>query len=136
MNKHHVDADATSPEPIEYLKIPTDPLKKKEMVLWLREHPVWHYPGTGIGCFTILVTISLSYVNPITSQIDDDRSRNTKPEVWIEAGPYADVSEYWPEDPYMPSHDVRLDCGADNLEDALCELASRVRHHYGDYKDR
>jgi hypothetical protein len=121
---------------------PTSALEKKVLVHWLRNHPVWNWPEPFlddqnepryINCFQNLVQIYLAYVNPAISEVDSIDALNTKPEVWIEAGPYVPDEYQNSKDKFLPCHDYNLDCGGDTLEDALCSLAAKVREHYGDY---
>lgn len=70
-------------------------------------------------------------VNPETRAIDDDNSKNTRMEVWLETGPaYFDTysGQY-----RSNMHDIRLDCGATTFEEALIELANLIKKYYGDY---
>lgn len=57
-------------------------------------------------------------VNPETNRIDDDISKNTKVEVWLESGPYE-------------VHDPDLDCGGETYEKAIITLAEKVKAKYG-----
>lgn len=75
--------------------------------------------------------IDVVKVNPATSKIDDDKTKNTNVEVWLEFGPiefYDDVAV-----PKAYTHDIDLDCGGDTFEEAICELAKLVKEKYGDY---
>lgn len=85
------------------------------------------------------VEIISIYVNPETKEVSDTNSENTLFQVWLEAGPQADISQQsWPSSPegwtnankWVPSHDPRLDVGADTLEEALLRLAARVKTFY------
>lgn len=89
----------------------------------------WYWEGQFINNLDIHYT----KVNPETNHVEDDRSLNTKIEVWLETGP-----AYW--DEYSNSyqgnmHDIRLDVGGDTFEEALINLANKVLEHYGDYED-
>lgn len=119
-----------------YDPIPTSLEEKKNLIYWMKEHPMWNHPEMGIECFRTLVDIDLAYVNPIDNTVNDDPSLNTKQEIWIEAGPYVDCSEWHndSENKWLPSHDIRLDCGGETLEEAFLNLAVRVKKHYGDYQ--
>lgn len=112
--------------------IPSDLIDRRNLIRQLKEHMIWEHPEHKIGCFSDLVWIDLAYVNPRNNIISDDDSLNTKPEVWIEAGPYVDASEWGfsHSDRWVKSHDYRLDCGGDTLEEALCELFVLVNRYY------
>jgi len=73
-------------------------------------------------------------VNPETDEIDDDSSKNTKVQVWLEAGPYGDlgITDGYDEPTGTKgfSNDVDLDSGGDTFEDAIIELAGLVRAKY------
>lgn len=65
-------------------------------------------------------------VNPKTNELDDDRTKNTKVQVWLECFPYnenVDVDERF--------HDTDLDCGGDTFEDAIITLSKLVKEKYG-----
>lgn len=75
-----------------------------------------------IGC----LDIEVQKVNPITCAVDEDKSKNTKIEIWLECGPYLKDCK---------AHDVDLDCGGDTFENAIINLAKLVKDKYGDDKD-
>ena len=144
-------------------EIPFTKLHRKKMINWVLDHPVWTVPykrnraNEGDAFKEILGDIDWlpgwgweecsyivpAFVNPTTRRVDDDDSLNTHFEVWIEFGPPVDVSKDgyvnepeggWGQyNKYHSSHDPRLDCGGDTLDEALLELALRVKHYYGDY---
>lgn len=62
-------------------------------------------------------------VNPDTNEIDDDKDKNTKVEVWLEHGHY---DEDWG----ACVHNIDLDCGGDTFEEAIIRLAGLVKKHY------
>lgn len=113
---------------------PSDPIERRNLIRRLKDHPIWEHPQHKLGCFSDLVWINLTYVNPADDIVADNDSLNTKPEVWIEAGPYVDTSEWNSPgiDRWMKSHDYRLDCGGNTLEEALCNLSSLVHKYYTD----
>lgn len=95
------------------------------------------------GGFQECVEITPVYVNPETESIDDDESKNTGFRVWVEAGGWVDISiggYGWPEPPdgwnhhnkWMGCHDIYLDCSGRDLEEAMVNLALRVKLYYGD----
>ena len=84
--------------------------------------------------FQYLLNIDVQKVNPATHKIDDDESKNTKTEVWLEFGPwYEETDENIQKtlgSKWVHFHDVRLDCGADTFEEAIIELANLVEEYY------
>lgn len=64
-------------------------------------------------------------VNPETMAIDDDESKNTLVQVWLECGP-------WDEEDNIPCHDYDLDCYGNTFEEAVIELAKLVKEKYGE----
>lgn len=68
-------------------------------------------------------------VNPETNTIDDDSTKNTKVQVWLEHGPY---DKEWGD----CTHDLYLDCGADTFEEAIIKLAELVKKYYTDDGER
>lgn len=100
---------------------------------FLKEHKifgknVYTTEGKLIGqknVFDQCLDIDYVMVNPETLEIDDDESKNTKVQVWLECGP-------WDNEDNMPSHDIELDCYGDTFEEAILELAKLVRKHYGE----
>lgn len=89
-----------------------------------------------------LISIRPAYVNPENRCIEYDASKNTHFEVWIEAGPMHDNSTdgHTPEpeggwnwgNRWVGSHDIRLDCGGDTLEEALLILYARIQTFYNE----
>jgi hypothetical protein len=77
------------------------------------------------GLFNNGLWIDVVKVNPATSAIDDDTTKNTKVQVWLEHGPY---------EPYHndTTHDIYLDCSGDTFEDAVIKLAELVKYYYND----
>lgn len=90
--------------------------------IFLNEHPIF-MDLFECGLYTTVVK-----VNPETMEIDDDRSKNTKVQVWLEHGPYEKIDGEFPQ----PTHDFNLDCGADTFEEAIIKLAKLVKEHYND----
>lgn len=157
--------------------VPRDPVERKALLDWLREHRVWTVPvvDDGTELFATddndllidsavvtrpedvgqvfyrnlshaLIDIDWVYVNPLTDIQEDDESLNTVFRARIEAGPMFDQSQADDDAPeggwndynkWCPSHDVDLDCWAEDLETALCVLATLVDVFYGaDGQDR
>lgn len=105
--------------------LPVSPVKKRERIKWLLEHPVWTYPRkvkvppedadpetvfdvprdsrdfwvVPVGCLQECWSLDLVFVDPMTETIEDDGTRNTAFRVWIEAGPWIDheVEKVFPE---------------------------------------
>lgn len=120
-------------------------IEKRDRIRWLLSHPVWDVPLDNnnkeyISAFEELVCTDYVFVNPDTNEIDADDSKNIAFRIWIEAGqpydrrPYEikfdsewDFINFWGE-----SHDIRLDCGASTIDEALLKLADLVEKYYGD----
>ena len=93
--------------------------------------------------FQEALDIYVTKVNPETKSIDDDPSKNTKVQVWLECGKWLNAKEFSPDfmryqlpQGYFGAfmHDVELDCGSDTFEDAIIRLAYLVLQKYGDYE--
>lgn len=93
------------------------------------------------GGFYECVDTEFVYVDPTLEMIiDGDDIRNQNFRVWVEAGGWVDVSkdpnhpvpsEGWTDhNKWYACHDLNLDCGAATAEDALVELAQRVKWYY------
>lgn len=127
-------------------------LKRKEIIRWVLNHPVWTYPqkrnrkeeGEALRQYLDndldylpefgwerCISITPMFVNPDTRKVDNDDAKNIHLEIWIEAGPPMPPDENF--DFVMSSHDYNLDCGGDTIDDALINLAALVKEHYGDY---
>jgi len=65
--------------------------------------------------------IFVAKVNPETCRIDEDVSKNTKVEVWLEIGKY---------DKTQRLHDLDLDCCGGTYEEAIINLANLVHKKY------
>lgn len=65
-----------------------------------------------------LIDVDMAMVNPLTGLVDPDMLKNTKLEYWIEAGQMSEDGQ---------EHDIRLDCGGDSIEEALIEMARRIK---------
>lgn len=105
----------------------------------------WPLEDVRDGGFHECVDIEPVYINPATKAIDEDEEKNTEFRIWIEAGGWDDLakpenSATWPEpqggwnefNRWTACHDYNLDCGGSTMEDALLQLAARVKFHYGD----
>lgn len=80
--------------------------------------------------------IDVVKVDPKTLSVENDENRNTLVQVWIECSIVSDE----PLDEFETEHDVkhcwdyRLDVGGDTFEDAIINLAKRVKKYYPDCK--
>ncbi len=85
-----------------------------------------------MSAFLRLLDIDVQKVDPITHRIEDDESRNTLTEVWLELGAQYQPDESWNEEKewYYNSHDLKLDCGGETFETAIIELAKKVEKFY------
>lgn len=106
----------------------------------------WPIEDVGDGSWHDLIEISVVYVDPTTERIEDDEFRNTAFRVWLEGGPWFDMSVDpdrscggnipeggWTKyNKWAKCHDYRLDCGAATMEEALLELARLVGFFYQD----
>lgn len=119
-------------------KIPTELSERKEWIDFLYNHPVVN----DVEKNHFHLSIRPAYVNPDTRTVDDDESLNTHSEIWIEGGPPFDMSkedyiaepaEGWnATNRWMHSHDYRLDCGGDTLEEALLKFVAHIKYYYND----
>lgn len=85
------------------------------------------------GQFIHNLDFDYNMINPNTHSIDDDTTRNTQIEVWMETG-RAYFDKYT--NTYRGnSHDPSLDCSGATMEEALIKLAVLIQEKYGDYED-
>lgn len=89
--------------------------------------------------FETCLDIDVSKVNPETGKIDDDKSKNTAIEVWLECGPWENPEDMKPEEIEMfpngmATIDINLCCGAETFEKAIIQLAKLVLKKYGSYE--
>lgn len=105
---------------------------------FLTEHPIFkesphEYAFTH---FDTTMWIDVVKVNPINNHVEDDAALNTVTRVWVEQGPWI-TTHMLPdtESGYLPqgcsSHDYRLDSGGATFEEAIIQLAKKVRYFYG-----
>ena len=76
------------------------------------------------GKFWESLYVEVVKVDPETNCVENERSRNTKTQIWLETGPYFEEDE-------VAAHDFDLDCGGDTFEEAIVELADLVLQKYG-----
>jgi hypothetical protein len=92
------------------------------------------------------LSIHYAKVDPKTRSVEDDASRNTAVECWLEFGPleygYAssggkEPSADWDTETMRQHyHDVDLDTGGATFDEALVRLAKLVKKKYGDYEEK
>lgn len=93
--------------------------KAYEAWWWMIENHEWLPAG---------IDIDFMKVNPKTSEQDEDETKNTQFEYWIEAGSFDKNSNSF-------CHDTDLDCGGKTFEEAIINLAKLVKKYYGDKSD-
>ena len=102
-----------------------------EAFWWLSEHPHYQYEFGGFGTNSFfqqaIIEIEVVKVNPKNNTIEDDKTLNTKTQVWIEPG--TDFNNEWG---VCETHEWFLDCGGDTFEEAIINLAEDVFRFYGD----
>jgi hypothetical protein len=125
---------------------PVEEMDTAELWCWLRDHPKYNLPHGDCENFwqalPMALDIEFVHVDPTTLTIEDDESRNTKVECWLEMG-----TIYFPEiygsdeDGDMKfdtepraSHDIYLDTGGDDFESAFKALCLKVLDQDGDYE--
>lgn len=91
------------------------------------DHEALELYNIKLSIFPSKLDIDVQKVNPLTGLIDDDESKNTHIEVWLECGDYkkeenSDFYEYY--------HDTKLDCGGATFEEAIIKLANLVEKYY------
>lgn len=84
---------------------------------FLVNHPIFN------NRFSEELYIAVAKVNPKTMEVDDDFSKNTKVQIWLEHGEYE--KEY-----NMCRHNIDLDCGGDTYEEAIIEMARLVKEKF------
>ena len=127
--------------------LPITPEAKKARIRWLIDHPVWTYPAPDVGAgpdfrdggFYEAVQSTYLYVDPKTGAVAEDETANTALRVRLEGGPWEDLSKvpggmvvYTQWTKWASGHDIRLDCGAFTVEEALLKLAALVECFYNE----
>ena len=127
-------------EPIETLggDKPITDMDMAELWDWLYMHPKF-YCDAQYEALPRNLDINYVRVNPDTMTVDDDTTKNTLVDVWLEFGPWGYLDEDWfgsqeEHDRWVPSHDINLDCGGADFEEAFRNLCNLVLEHYGDYE--
>lgn len=99
--------------------------------VFLFEHPAFmdkEFPELNCSIFVKYLDIDIIKINPKTNIIDDDKNKNTKKRIRLEAC----TQEYCDDiKDFCPSHDIDLDCGADTFEKAIIKMANKVLKKYG-----
>ena len=103
-----------------------------EAYWWVYNHPVLIFKS-----FNPWIEIEPYMVNPDLIEdgcatVDNDPTKNTKMEFWVECGPYTEWI-YQGERNVIRSHVYELDCGGWTWEEAVFNLAQKVLEKYGDY---
>lgn len=97
---------------------------------YLKEHSMFKQPPINEPYFLGSLDIDVAKVNPKTKKIDDNESKNTEVNIWLECGPH----EEWEEGEFGKmkgfTHDIRLDCGGKTFEEAIIVLAKLVKKFY------
>ena len=100
-----------------------------DAIHFLIRHPMFD------GMFWEALDIDVVKVDPRTNSINDDSSKNTKTEVWLEAGGHIPELDSPRSGRHAFYHDYTLDCGGDTFEEAIIKLADLVLKNYG-WNDR
>ncbi len=85
--------------------------------------------------------MTLVKVDPQTRD-SQDAARNTQTQVWFEHGPHVSPTFVARDERFghtadgTPTHDVRLDCGGDTNEEAICASTRLVHEVFGDDSSR
>lgn len=98
---------------------------------FLVEHPAFKITNFR-GTFEECLCIDVQKINPVTGKKEKNEKLNTKVEVWLECGRYM-FDE--PLKRFIPCHDIRLDCGGTTFEEAIINLAKKVKQFYQGVKD-
>ena len=119
-----------------------DPIESAKHFLGEGEDPSWGLEVTEDGGFYECVDFDFVYVDPHTLSIEEEEARNTELRIRVEAGPWHDMSKDpasekpaggWTEwNRWITGHDIRLDCGAPDMEELLLKLAALVECFYNE----
>ena len=99
---------------------------------FLYEHPMTQQNGDGLSRFDECLDVYVAKVNPLTGRKSHVSGFNTKLEIWLEFGGWHAMKRDNGGTRYIPEHDIRLDCGGSTYEEAIINLAKRVKKYYGD----
>jgi hypothetical protein len=93
---------------------------------WVSNHPQFGDLGASIH-------IEPQMVNPETKEIDDDVSKNTELNWWVEIVYYDHEEKGVNNTPMVPWHDWALDTGGVTIDEAIDKLYDLTLALYGDY---
>jgi len=98
---------------------------------WLHEHPAFFAKGRlgpkyPYSRFSECLNIYVVRVDPTTRCIEDDKSRNTKTEVWLKCGAIQDPTTDSIKHNFATEEDL-------NYGHPTLKLANLVVEHYGDW---
>lgn len=80
----------------------------------------WYLSNIKDGQYLKGLEVEVVKVNPDTKQVSSDESKNTEVNIWLETGLFnQEVSCY--------EHDITLDCGGRTFEEALINLANKIK---------
>ena len=130
---------------------PTTPEERKQLLRWLQSHPLWRegLDDAPVCWMEPALHPDLAWVDPtcehIVGQGHLDDPRNTDFRVWLEPIRYFDMSlepeEYGDQAPdtgwdsynrWAAGGLLCLNCGGAEMQEALIQLALRVKHYYGE----
>lgn len=103
---------------------------------WLQKHPIfWCFASTGRSeeylCWERGVDAGLEFrpvkVNPDSGEIDEDPSRNTRLEIWVEVFP----TDLRGDDLAPRLHDYACDTGGATYEEAVVAVAREIYRRHG-----
>jgi hypothetical protein len=80
--------------------------------------------------FSHCLSIDVVKVNPETREIDNDHTKNTEVEIWLECGKWITDEPDFSQG--IASHDYELDCGGETFEEVIILLSKLVKSKYGE----
>ena len=84
-----------------------------------------------LGDFTESLWIDVVKVCPETDKIEEDETRNTKIQVWLEAGTAIELNDPLTGEQFPRwSHNLEWDCGGDTFEEAIQALYEKIKKDY------
>lgn len=98
---------------------------------FLSEHPIVLWNNTNY--FNNCLNIEVVKINPDTNQVDENSSKNTKTQIWLEFGGITETNMF-DDIRIIPEHNINLDCGGFTFEEAIIKLANLVIKEYPKYK--
>jgi hypothetical protein len=100
-----------------------------EAWVFLNEHHYFEHGEYKMPMFTESMDIAVVKVNPETKHIDDDESKNTETQVWVECGDWEELPDH---DFKGYVHDMDLDTGGATFEEAIVNLANLLYEKRGE----